>query len=681
MPFQSFPIYDLKSGQITAREPWLIPADAFKKLRNGHIYHGVLEKRKGYTEFGKMVKTETTTASVITHFADAGSGKVTVTTSSAHGLSNDATVVQTGTTSYNGTFVISEKAATTFKIVATWVADDATGIVSSVPGNAVMGIYNYYQGDVETLLAMDTKRVNKYNTTSHAFEDVTRLKIHFKPGASQNHLPVANDVCEGATNGAYGTVESVIVDHGSCPLGTGDGWIIFKNATVVGTFLDGENLRDQGTPAEIYGDADGTQTENEFTGEDNNFFWLQNWLDVGYFTNYIDQIQRYGAGSILTPVPFQIDLAVEGGPDNDMNTCLLIFIYHNRIILFRTNETDGAHNRRARWCEINNPAIWKAASYKDAPTEDWIISADFIGDELYVWFERTIWIFAYTNDPTEPFKWEQVASTEGCYATMSVISFSDELMAVGPTQIVGFDRRKAYNVDEKIPDFMLEWTQAAIGYCYGLVLEEMKQAWISYASIAADKPDSALIINYEENCFSTYELPIHVLGYSQLSADLILDEIDASIALDDIDYSFDDKDLQAGYPTTLMGCRTGYIYKLNDGGSDDGADISFETESGQLNPFVKEGKQACLGWIDFLVDKDELCTFDVDFYLNDESLSYQTKTITCSETGTNRDKVWKRIYSGAIADFHRIDIGNNAINNRPRIHCINLYFDKCGAII
>jgi len=151
--------------------------------------------------------------------------------------------------------------------------------------------------------------------------------------------------------------------------------------------------------------------------------------------------------------------------------------------------------------------------------------------------------------------------------------------------------------------------------------------------------------------------------------------------LDDIDYSFDDKELQAGYPTTLMGCRTGYIYKLNDGGSDNGVAIEFEVEGGQWNPFVKEGKQACLGWIDFLVDKDELCTFDVKFYLNGEASVYQTKTITCTETGTNKDKVWKRIYSGAIADFHQIEITNNAVNNTPRIHCINPYFAPGGVLI
>jgi hypothetical protein len=62
----------------------------------------------------------------ITAFADAGGGKVTVT-SNAHNMSNGTTVWQKNNTSYNGRFVISGVTTNTYDIVATWVADDATG--------------------------------------------------------------------------------------------------------------------------------------------------------------------------------------------------------------------------------------------------------------------------------------------------------------------------------------------------------------------------------------------------------------------------------------------------------------------------------------------------------------------------------------------------------------------------
>ncbi len=150
---------------------------------------------------------------------------------------------------------------------------------------------------------------------------------------------------------------------------------------------------------------------------------------------------------------------------------------------------------------------------------------------------------------------------------------------------------------------------------------------------------------------------------------------------DDLDYVWDSRDLQAGYPLILMGCRTGYIYKLNSGGADNGSAIEFSAVGGRWNPFVEEGYRARLGWIDFLVDRDADVSFDVESFINSEADSYQTKTITCTETGTARGNVLNREYCNAEADFHRIGIGNNASANRPRIHAIIPYFDRGGRMI
>lgn len=65
----------------------------------------------------------------ITAFADAGGGDVTVT-SAGHGLSDGETVVITGTTNYDGSYTISNTAADTFDITATWVATE-TGMWSA----------------------------------------------------------------------------------------------------------------------------------------------------------------------------------------------------------------------------------------------------------------------------------------------------------------------------------------------------------------------------------------------------------------------------------------------------------------------------------------------------------------------------------------------------------------------
>jgi surface protein len=60
----------------------------------------------------------------ITAFADPGGGQVTVTTDAAHGYANNHVMRITGTTNYDGSYVISSVTATTFEITATFVATE-----------------------------------------------------------------------------------------------------------------------------------------------------------------------------------------------------------------------------------------------------------------------------------------------------------------------------------------------------------------------------------------------------------------------------------------------------------------------------------------------------------------------------------------------------------------------------
>jgi surface protein len=60
----------------------------------------------------------------ITAFADPGGGQVTVTTDAAHGYANNHVMRITGTTNYDGSYVISSVTATTFRITATFVATE-----------------------------------------------------------------------------------------------------------------------------------------------------------------------------------------------------------------------------------------------------------------------------------------------------------------------------------------------------------------------------------------------------------------------------------------------------------------------------------------------------------------------------------------------------------------------------
>ena len=537
-----------------------------------------------------------------------------------------------------------------------------------------MGIYNFYYGTASQALIWDTERLNKYNTVTEVCEDLTVLKIQFKTGVKEI---LAGDTVTGATSGYTAIVNDVVLDDGTWAGGDAHGTLIVSGTDENSFEEDGEVLTVSGATVAT---AKSRPSYEEFTGSDADFFWFENWRDVAYFTNNQDQMQKYD-GSY--PTRLTIDLDVEGGPDNDVNTCMLIFHIKNRILLLRTTERGEAHYQRARWSNITTRGealVFSDTDHSDADRDDWIMGADFIGNELIVFFERGAMKLVYTGDPDTPFKWENIPSQEGSYATMSLSSFSDEIVTVGPTRFVATDGREVYGVDEKIPDLMLEWNQNALQYCYSLVLEEMRQVLTSYPSAGSDKPDEALVLNYEEDNFAIFNLPIHVMGYSSLESTMSTDDM-TGISLDDLDYSLDDKELRAGYPTTLMGCRDGWVYKMNDGGADNGEAIECDAVSVRWNPYQKEQQKAILGWIDFLVDRNASASFDVRFFLDTESSSYKTETIECTETGALRNKVLKRVYCGAEGDFHKISLYQNDSGNRPRIHAITPWFRRGGPMI
>ncbi len=697
--YKAFPILNMREGKRLDLNPWLLPQDAFENLRNCHLRDGVLEKRRGYSLFGQIVKVATTTkvptlstnpvTGIFNHlsgttenllagdkervckfisnrvsnvditgaFADAGGGNVTVT-AAGHGLEDDDIVTISGTTNYNDTFNVQNKTTNDFEITETFNAEAAAGTI-----------------------------------TQEAFLDLTKNKINFN-STNQNFTPSAGDTIRGGSSNATATISTsgVLVNFGAFDNNDAFGTLIFDNASVTGTFTTGEDLQEDGTPANILGQAIGANSDEAFTGDSTDFFFTENWdhdgsSDFLYITNGQDPVQIYD-GNHLRILPVDITTNALRTGVNNLNSCLLVVIFKERVILFNTNENGKDFFQRARWSGIKEPFSWPTAGFKDAPTSDIITSVDFIGEELYVWFERSVFRFTWTGDSSNPFEWERVDNVNGTVAKMSLVTQDDRQYALGTARINVFNGRDVVSGSRKIPDFTLDWNQDSLPFSNSVLLDEERQIHLSYTSDAAlsddsdqpndgnTYPDSVLVLNYEDFGYATYGLPVHSFGFSSVESDLTWDDISA--AWEDIDFSWNAGQAKSGFPTTIFGNHLGKIFQMNFGGSDDGSNIEFRAVGGQWNPFVDIGHKAKLGYIDFLVDVDASVTFDVKSFLNTDGTEFQTKTVTCNALEGSDSIVWKRVDVFATADFHRIEITNNATVNRPRIHAIVPYFEDVG---
>lgn len=596
--YKPYLISNFRTGYDYEVEPWLLPRDAFKKLYNAYLYRGIINKRRGYTEFVHLAHSKTAEAyatgngsdKTYTHTAAkkpirAGSLTVTGPGAGAEVFTDNADGTLTGDKGGTGTVNYTSGAiSVTFNAAPTGAFTCAYYFYPDLP---VLGIFTFYDnvGGSE-LLFFDTKRTLSYDETN---------------------------------------------------LNTID----------------------------ISGAAD------IFTGTDASLVWLENWNGVSYFTNNKDRVKSYNGTPPVADVLFDTD----GDGNNNVNTCELIFAFKNRLVLLRTNEGGTVYPQRARWGKQGGTDFTND-EYTDAPTVDWIIGGEFLGDKLIVFFERSIWELRYTGDYDLPFTWIKICDTEGCYAPFSLGVFSSDILSLSATSIVSCDGLEAVPVDKLIPDIALDFSQEEIGRAYAANLDELKQFWLSYPKPGSSVCDETLVLNYNDRSWSVFGLPFQCFGFFKISEDLTWDD---PVIDWDSETTWDDKSMQGGYPTTMGGSHDGYVFQCNSGGQDDGEDILLDIESGRWNPFAEQGMSARLKCVDFLVNVDTDISVDVELYLDHDSTPVLTRTLECSGTG---EKAWKRLdFDGVIGNFHRIRITHTASNQTIAIHAVCPWFKQGGRMI
>lgn len=695
MSYKPFLISDLTEGKVTRRDAWLLPSDGFEVLDNCNLKRGVLEKRRGRSKLGQVVKIDTDTFNptlqtnpvtgiynhlsgstqelivfdknrmnsfvsnkwagiIITGVADLGGSpnQVRFTVASTGTMVADDIGTIINSTNYAGTYRIEAKAATTFDIEHSFEADDFTA----------------------------TTQIGE-----EQFTDVSQHRIRFGFTSQSGFTPTNGTVIEQVGSGATGTVDVVIIDYGTFGGADAVGTIIFQRGTVTGTFNSSGQLFENGTPANIVGNAKTAGNDSLWTGDNTNFFWIANWT-LGasprtYITNNNDPVVIYN-GTNLTQLSIDIGTDDERTGNNDVNSALLVVIFKERIILFNTNENGTDFNQRARWSAIKEPFSWPTANFKDASTQDVIVSVGLLGEELYVWFENSVRRFLWTGDSVNPFEWQRISAQDGAIAQMSLTARNNIQRAIGPTRILANNGDQIGSIDEKVPDVVLEWNPDSAAFSVSKDLEEERQIYYTYARVEtvanADGnkyPDRALILNYEENNWAVHSHPIHSLGSSRLESDVTWD-LDA--AWEDIDFAWNVSNTVSGFPFTLMGDHGGKVFQLNTGGSDAGSAIEFNAKTARFNPYVKQGREARLWKVDLLCDVNPNVSFDVEFFLNTDSTKYSTVTIITTAIDGADDKVWHTAFANATGMLHSWNITNNASGNRPRIHAMRAWFKPAG---
>lgn len=401
---------------------------------------------------------------------------------------------------------------------------------------------------------------------------------------------------------------------------------------------------------------------DRFGGGTTNRFHGANWAGTLYFTNNSDALDSYDGTSLAL-------VTVNLGAGNITMTCLLVFAYKDHLICFRTTEAGTLHAQRARWATAGGTDFTNDG-FVDAPTSEFIKAGGFLGDDLVIFFENSIWFLKHTQDTNLPFRWEKIDAFEGSFAQSSILEFSNTVEAISSTKVVSTDGFSAKIENLDIPEIVQSFDQASFDFIAAIFLKELDLQFTSYPEASTTTNDKMLVRNRINKTWSTFSIGFHSFGKWTVDSDLTWDTFGEG-TWDETEQIWDANTGQAGFPVTISGSLAGVVYRLNDTGADDGAAFEFSATSKRLNPYIDAGVKAKLGYIDFLVDKDDSVTMDVALFINQEATAYQTDTLTFDGDGL---KVWKRVYSGATGEFHRMTLSKSASEQTIKIHEIVPYF-------
>lgn len=709
--FQPFPIADFRTGEFTAREAWLAPADAFSTMQNISIENGVLRKRMGTQIFGYFP----TRIGTVTLITASGSGTEVSVQLTSHGLStNDCVIFQDDSTTTevnNNKYFITKTDADNFTLNNTDQANfthggndgtvDQLKSLTFVASIAVSGVtqtdrptvttdsaHGLSTGDTvlisgdfgNSILGMDSlnniiSTISVLTTTKFQLDeiDATDFDAHTSGG----------DVAKINTSNSNG-----IVGLGELFQDDVENKLIAINHKRVAKYNTSKKNFEAIHSADI------------FTGTNNNPFQMVNAFGYLWMTNFKDEVYQYD-NSTLSQSVFDIDgdggASPTYGSHNDLSYCKFIFPFANRLMILYTVENGTAYPQRVRWSRLafgagdtsqwDDTASDTNAGSLDADTNEEIIAFGYLRDAVIVIFERSIWALRKTGSFDLPVRWEKISEAPGVFGSNFGASSQDNfLWCFGAGGTIATDGVQTKRIDDVIPDFEASIRQEDLERIFLSKVIENHQTWLSYGGTSNSQNSNVKVLDYENGTFSDYDLGYNVMGEfnsENLSPVTWSECIGQEWQWENIHQRWKDFASRPGKPRNLIGDESGMVFIINDGYSDCGRKIDVELITSRFNPFKDEGKAARFGYVDFLVTENQSTTMTVEFFTDFDSVPHTTETVSfASDEGVNtREKIYVRVYVDAIGNTHRMRITHSGASELFEIHAIIPYFAPTGRLL
>lgn len=568
MAYDRFLIAPINTGLENDLKPWLIPDDAFETLENAYVFRGRVRKRFGSRFMGATGGVQAQLSS-----------RLSINIGSTNGAGNLSVTVP----------------GSIFKV------GQLFSIGSEILTVAVVGT-------PAVLLTTGSSATHTYNTSTGAFV-VTGASIntivYFYPAE-----PVI-----GLTQYQVGAINNQ-------PSYAFDTQFAYKFDSTLNKWIRSVS---GGNPV--------------FHGTNSQFFWSYNWRGITpnlkslFVTNFNTTIPTPAGtddpmwsfdGTTWSNFSTSTIFLTDG---SYVQTARIIIGFKNRLLLLNTIERSAggvntAYVNRCRYSFNGSPFADNAwlqpkntnagtsaagAGFIDAPTEEAIIGAQFIKDQLIIFFERSTWSLVYTGNQILPFVWQKINTELGSQSTFSTVPFDKVVLAIGNTGVHACNGSNVERIDTKIPNQVFEIFDKATGVARVAGIRDYFTEMV-YWTFPQDNqtttqpfPTGVLVYNYKNNSWALNDDTITCFGYFEQQTALTWDT--AFMTWEQATFSWDSGSTQAQFRQVIAGNQQGFVYLVD-------TESTRNAAARQISRMQQSGTNVILTIIDHMFNVGDYITIE-----------------------------------------------------------------------
>lgn len=398
-----------------------------------------------------------------------------------------------------------------------------------------------------------------------------------------------------------------------------------------------------------------------FSGTEDDLVWFCPFENILVLTNNVDPPKKYTpAGGLGTVADMGTNF--DGAPGNDIDKALIILNHKGRLLYINVEENGVRYSHRVRRTQPNNPeAFYDALDYSDAPTGEAILSAGIVSDTVVCLCENNqTYAHRYRGDPLFLYDWVQISRENGSTAVHTTISVEGGLVVLGEFALLSCDGRSLQRIDKAIPTWVRDnLDRNKLEPAFGARYWEFDQAWLSVFRTDEDHK-SLLVLDMDKGAYAEFDFDfwVYATARSDTLSALVWDSLPA-LPWDDpeFDVPWDAYGDAAAVALRSMfaGSRDGIVYLISRNlTSDDNVPYEVSGVTQRLNPFIEQGSDVSLGWVDFQFTRHDGYTVTIDLYQDFEDTSpYESVSVDLTGSGAART-VRRRVPSNCVAQFHSI---------------------------